>query len=534
MKQSNIDIFLKKRQPSDNEKNEENDGNPKETKKGRQITLSSLPMSEITKPEKPLKVVKIDPKCVVDGVEIELCPEQVKVVEAVLSGRNVFFTGSAGVGKSLTLKVVIDKLRELHGKEYVFVTASTGVAACNLNGTTLHSFAGAGLGNGTLEQAAKKIACRPDALSRWRNAKVLIVDEISMITNHFFELLDKIGRRFRGTQDQANKTKFFGGIQVVFCGDFCQLGSINDKETPVQSSTNNAPESWEEAIDMKQNDIYLFESPLWQKMFPFYPGNQSNSGIMIHLTQIYRQKDEQFVSLLQACRLGNPSPLHIDLLWKRVRVPLDTKDGIRPTRLYPHKADVQQENMLELGRLKGEIRTYRAVDKGIAKCMELLNEHCPALSEISLKLNAQVVLLRNLDFSRGLVNGSRGVVSDFLMGDHNMPYVPVVTFSNGEKLTISQTEWKLEQGKQVLASRKQIPLALCWATTIHKSMGQTLSKVETRLASVFAYGQAYTSLSRCTSLEGVSLLDFDPKKIMANQKVVQFYRQIDEIEKEIN
>lgn len=232
---------------------------------------------------------------------------------------------------------------------------------------------------------------------------------------------------------------------------------------------------------------------------------------------------------MQACRFGNPTEEHVNLLWDRVvknKPLLDCSDGIRPTRLYPHKRDVAKENMEELGRLKGELRTFDAVDKGIPKCVELLEKHCQADSKVLLKVNAQVVLLRNLDFTRGLVNGSRGVVTNFLMGDKEMPYVPVVKFANGEELVVKQQEWKMEQGNVVLASRKQIPLALCWATTIHKSMGQTLTKVEMRLASVFAYGQAYTSLSRCTSLEGMALLDFDPRKIIANPKVVQFYENI--------
>lgn len=212
-------------------------------------------------------------------------------MEAVLSGRNVFFTGSAGVGKSLTMKVAIEKLRDKHGKNAVYVTASTGVAACNLNGTTLHSFAGAGLGKGTLDVIAKKIATRADSLNRWRQAKVLIVDEVSMITNDFFELLDKIGRRFR-----PDKHLPFGGIQLVLCGDFCQLGSINDDEMINPSSGV----SGEKDVD---NDLYLFESILWNKIFPskFLREDEELTddmeGVMIHLTQIYRQKDEKFVSL---------------------------------------------------------------------------------------------------------------------------------------------------------------------------------------------------------------------------------------------
>lgn len=270
----------------------------------------------------------------------------------------------------------------------------------------------------------------------------------------------------------------------------------------------------DDAEDATDKQIYLFESPLWQKMFPvlsssydiFNDNEGSDEGVMIHLTEVFRQKDKKFVDLLQACRLGRQTQEHIDMLWQRVikqKPPSQTiqVDEIRPTRLYPHKKDVAFENLQELKRLSGESFMFVAVDKGIPKCIELLEKHCAAESKIILKKGAQVVLLRNLDFGRGLVNGSRGIVTDFLVGnDQTMPFIPLVKFDNGEMWKAVKQEWKLEQGKEVLASRTQIPLALCWATTIHKSMGQTLSKVETRLASVFACGQAYTSLSRCTQL----------------------------------
>ena len=247
----------------------------------------------------------------------------------------------------------------------------------------------------------------------------------------------------------------------------------------------------------------------------------------MHLTRIYRQEDAAFIEMLQAVRMACPSPQHIELLESRIGAQLDCSDGIRPTRLFPYKRDVHAENSHELQKIGGDEVTFTATDKGLDHFVAALDKHCQATRIITLKVGAQVVLLRNLDFSRALVNGSRGIVVDFVASE-DLPCVPLVRFANGQVLPIAQAEWKMESGKVVTCSRRQIPLALCWASSVHKAQGASLDKVEMRLASVFEDGQAYTALSRCTSLEGLSLLDLDVSKITANPRVVQFYRQLDE------
>lgn len=479
----------------------------------------------------------------VDGQLVLLSKDQSRVIQAVEEGRHVFFTGAGGVGKSLTLKALISSLRSRLGPHQVYVTASTGIAACNIGGTTLHAFAGLGLGTGSLENLVKKVRTRPDSLKRWRTVQVLVVDEISMIDPQFFETLDMVARRVRpGMLHHA-----FGGIQLVLAGDFLQLPYVRRSE---DQDRDTMP--------------FLFETKTWSLLFPGHrvgsvqgvPYDKSRQavdqirtvkvapekqGVMIHLTRVFRQNDCDFVECLHAVRRGDPSHHHLDLLKSRLGVRLDCSDGIKPTKLYPHRADVERENLIELHQIRDgqPPQVYAARDKGDPKFVETLEKHCQAPTELTLKVHAQVVLLRNLDFSRGLVNGSRGVVEDFVESVAAIGVTkgaaksavsvvaPVVRFTNGEVETIHEAVWSIEMGGEEVASRTQIPLALCWASSIHKAMGMTLDRVEVRLAKVFEEGQAYTALSRVRSLDGLSLLDFDERRIMANPRVVDFYNRLD-------
>lgn len=457
-----------------------------------------------------------------DGVQVTLSAQQAHVVAAAEGGKHLFLTGCGGTGKSLVLKVVIDRLKVIHGTSHVFVTASTGTAAVALNGTTLHSFAGVGLGEGTIDNLYKKANTRPDSRNRWKTAKVLIIDEISMLSPGYFEMLDQLACRMRKSQ------LIFGGIQLILAGDFLQLPFIPDQKSPSKTA-----------------EPFLFETPTWRRMFAALPSNEEKAhkakkgpsgkvdvgGEMIHLTRVYRQRDKEFIELLQAVRFASLTPAHIALLQSRVGVKLDCSDGIKPTRLFPYKKDVHAENNVELGKVPGGCRVFTATDKGLPHFIETLNKHCQATQKVALKVGAQVVLLRNLDFARGLVNGSRGVLIDFVPSPtagvaDSPPVIPLVRFSHGIDVVIAEAEWKMESGNTVLCTRKQIPLALAWASSIHSSQGTSLTKVESSLAHVFEDGQAYTALSRCTSLEGLSLLDFNPAKITANPRVIQFYNEM--------
>jgi len=411
-------------------------------------------------------------------------------VQAAMAGHSLFFTGSAGTGKSFTLRVLVEELKLLHGSDRVFVTASTGMAACNIRGSTLHSFAGIGLGNDTKENIVKAIMkTKRDKKKNWRKCAVLVVDEISMISGDIFSLVDYVGRQVRGNE------RPFGGIQLVLCGDFLQLPPVQAKEG------------------------FAFESPAWKKAIK----------MNIELKEVIRQKNQKFVAILNEIRLGRLSPHHRAILAQRAGVDLDIGDGIEPTRLYPHRKDVRKENMLRLAEIEGETHTYRAVDVGDKYSLASLQNSCQAPEQLQLKVGAQVMLLKNQNFNLGLVNGSRGIVVGFtedpsLPNPHHDPafLFPVVRFASGETV-VSTHNWDLTMGEKVLARRTQIPLCLAWAISIHKSQGMSIERVVLSLARVFAYGQAYVALSRVTSLEGLSLTGLSDTTIKAHPKVLDFY-----------
>uniref|UniRef100_F6VQD1 ATP-dependent DNA helicase PIF1 n=1 Tax=Xenopus tropicalis TaxID=8364 RepID=F6VQD1_XENTR len=377
--------------------------------------------------------------------QVRLSTEQSLVLNTVLSGRNVFFTGSAGTGKSYLLKRIVGALPP----KSTYATASTGVAACHIGGTTLHAFAGIGTGKASIEQCIE-LAKRPGVRQHWTGCKHLIIDEISMVEGEFFDKLEAVARAVRG------KDEPFGGIQLIVCGDFLQLPPV----TQASSQTK-----------------FCFQARSWRKCI----------HLTMELTEVRRQTDKNFISLLQAIRLG------------RYIIHLST-------------------------RLKdlGESHLYEALDSD-PMLVKTINAQCPVNQQIQLKKGAQVMLAKNLDVSRGLVNGARGVVTKFEEGNKNLP---VVRFLCGVTEVIKPDRWVFKGHGGIYLSRQQLPLKLAWAISIHKSQGMSLDCVEISLSRVFESGQAYVALSRARNLEGLRVMDFDPKVVRANPYVLQFYSQM--------
>jgi ATP-dependent DNA helicase PIF1 len=417
------------------------------------------------------------------AAEPELTAEQEAVMEAVMAGKNICFTGSAGTGKSFTTKVMVARLVAKYGAAAIAVTASTGVAASHITGTTLHSFAGTGINFDAMDQVLKKVWKYHK--KKWQETRTLIVDEASMIDGTFLAALDKVGRALRKC-----KNKPFGGMQVILIGDFLQLPPVSKRgEPPVRP---------------------LFESLAWKQLV-----QQT-----ILLKTVHRQKNDDFVGLLQRARMGAINDADDALLRSRIHAPLED-NGILPTRIYTHNVNVQHENDKQLAALQGPESVFTSKDEGSDKfALEALQKSCLAPAVLKLKLHAQVLLLKNL-MPPHLVNGSRGVIVGF-----DEDTFPIVQFDNGIRMTIGQDEWSTKQGENVLASRKQVPLCLAWAITIHKCQGMTLDKACIDISKCFEPGQAYVALSRCTSLDGISLLGYDRSKIMANPDIVEFYAKL--------
>ncbi|XP_044225291.1 ATP-dependent DNA helicase PIF1 isoform X2 [Thunnus albacares] len=409
----------------------------------------------------------------------KLNKEQAAVLSAVLSGKNVFFTGSAGTGKSFLLKRIMGSLPP----KSTFATASTGVAACHIGGTTLHNFAGIGSGSAPLEQCIE-LAQRPGVLQHWTSCRHLIIDEVSMVESQFFDKLESVARSVR------RSTEPFGGIQLIVCGDFLQL-------PPVSKG--------------KEKASFCFQARSWRKVIQ----------VNMELTEVRRQTDQSFISLLQAVRVGRVTEEVTAKLMGSAYHHIE-KDGILATRLCTHKDDVELTNENKLQQLPGSVRIFEALDSDPA-LVKTIDAHSPVGRLLQLKVGAQVMLTKNLDVARGLVNGARGVVVAFESGKHGLPHV---RFLCGVTEVLKPERWVFKSGGGIHLSRQQLPLKLAWAISIHKSQGMTLDCVEISLARVFESGQAYVALSRARTLEGLRVMDFDPSVVRADPDVLLFYRKL--------
>ncbi|NWU39203.1 PIF1 helicase, partial [Hylia prasina] len=408
-----------------------------------------------------------------------LSAEQEAVLGAVRSGKSIFFTGSAGTGKSFLLKRIVGSLPP----NITYATASTGVAACHIGGTTLHAFAGIGSGKAPLEQCIQ-LAERPGVRQHWLACQHLIIDEISMVDGKFFDKLEAVARAVRKRDEP------FGGIQLIICGDFLQLPPV---------------------CKANEETKFCFQAKSWRKCI----------HINMELTEVRRQTDKTFVSLLSAIRVGRCTE-EVTRQLMQTAAHRSERDGILATRLCTHKDDVELTNERRLQQLPGEVHVFEALDSD-PMLVKLVDAQCPVGGRVELKLGAQVMLAKNLDVSQGLVNGARGVVVGF---ESEQKGLPKVRFLCGVTQLIKMEKWVIKGPSGVHLSRQQLPLKLAWAISIHKSQGMSLDCVEISLSRVFESGQAYVALSRARSLAGLRVLDFDPKVVRADPAVLQFYRQL--------
>ncbi|KAF7310006.1 ATP-dependent DNA helicase PIF1 [Mycena indigotica] len=459
---------------------------------------------------------------------IELSGEQKQILKLVVDdGESVFYTGSAGTGKSVLLREIIKGLKKKYGRvqDAVAMTASTGIAACNIGGVTIHSFAGIGLGIEDAEKLFEKIRRNKKALSRWTRTKVLIIDEVSMLDGDLFDKLSRIGALIRRNMEP------FGGIQLVVTGDFFQLPPVG-----------------------KSGVKFAFEAAMWKQAIPR----------TFNLTQVFRQSDQEFIDMLNEMRFGQLTQKSIDK-FRSLSREIVYEDGLGPTELFPRREDVHQSNNSRMTRLNTEVRNFKSSDGGSVTdptARGRLLSNFMAEENLQLREGAQVMLIKNMD--EQLVNGSMGIVLRFadpakaleedfdILGETTVAVpggkkpassavgkttasrgilYPIVEFSlaTGAKATmmVKPESFKVELPTgEVQASRSQLPLILAWALSIHKSQGQTLERVKVDLGRVFEKGQAYVALSRATSLQGLQILNFDPSKVMAHHKVTEWSKTL--------
>ncbi|OBZ90108.1 ATP-dependent DNA helicase PIF1 [Choanephora cucurbitarum] len=344
------------------------------------------------------------------------------------------------------------------------------------------SFAKLGSGDHTVTESVERILMSDVAERLWLRARVLIIDEISMIDGSLLDKVEKIARNVR--QKQAR----FGGIQVIMSGDFFQLPPVN-RETDAKLA---------------------FEAKCWNTVV-------DKCFILKHC---FRQKDSKLVEILNQIRVGYVSEEAEEIFKSLSRTP-KANHGIIPTELYPLAHEVCRANRNRLSAINSDAFIFKAVDKGNKGYLDTIR----APLTLELKVGAQVMLIKNL--SPVLVNGSLGVVTKFTEEKDSRTY-PVVKFTNGIERVMYPELWSISvNGSKVLAYRQQVPLILAWALSIHKSQGQTIEYVKVDLANIFERGHAYVALSRSVTMDNLQILNFDKEKIRVNEKAAEFYKRIE-------
>jgi len=376
------------------------------------------------------------------------------------SGHNVFITGSAGTGKTHLLRQYIQYLHER--KVYPTIVAPTGIAASHLKGQTIHSFFALGIRDGVVDNGFVEGLLEKRYLkTRFSKLKILIIDEISMVSPELFASMDKILRAFKNSPDP------FGGVQVVISGDFFQLPPVS-REPKAKRFAWQA-EVWK-ALELKS--CYLQEK--------------------------FRQDDMRLITLLDEIRSATVSQESHMLLQSRMHMSLDIE--FSPTKLYTHNVDVDRINQNELDTLPSKPQLYVYSSKGSTKNIEKIFKTSLVLEELTLKKDAIVLFIKN-NPEKGYVNGTTGIVIDFEHG------IPIVRTTEGSTIRVVAEDWSIENDKgESIATISQIPLRLAWAMTIHKSQGMTLDAAEIDLSKTFEVGQGYVALSRIKSIDGLRLM----------------------------
>ena len=444
--------------------------------------------------------------------------EQKVIFDKYKNKENVFLTGPGGTGKSFLIKTIV-KDAELNERK-VQVCALTGCASILLNckATTLHRFAGFGLANKPINEVVEEIFKKKYKLRNWFKLECLIIDEVSMMSLKLLLILDAIGRKVYNKPEVP-----FGGLQVIFSGDFYQLPPVKSQD------------------EEKEASMFCFEHSLWNELFPLE--NQ------VVLKSIFRQEEAQFLKVLKYVRQGritNTTKASLESrLFKASQLEEIRKSKVI-TIINPYKKDadlINNRSYKELGDV--EKRSYNikflknsskkkesledelnnlliASNSSLKQDYEFLANNIMAEKSLELKVGTHVMCIANVDLNseNQIANGSQGIVVGFEMG------LPLVKFNNIEKpMLVGPFVWNSESNKNVSVS--QIPLIYAWAITIHKAQGVTLDAAIMDIGkNIFEYGQTYVALSRVKTLEGLYLTSFDYSKIAANPKVKKFYGDI--------
>jgi ATP-dependent DNA helicase PIF1 len=404
--------------------------------------------------------------------------EALKILE---SGANVFLTGPAGSGKTFVLNKFAEYLKK--NKIKAAITASTGIAATHLGGLTIHSWAGIGIKESLTSNDIRDIMWNEKIADRICAAKVLIIDEISMLPPNVLTMVDQVCREVR------HSLAAFGGLQFVACGDFFQLPPV---------------------VRDGGEKKFAFESGVWQK-----------ADLKIcYLEEQHRQEDEDYLRILNEIRADKVSSWAREKLASRLHQDISGWD--KPTKLYTHNIDVDSINKKELGRIVAKPKTYEMSSRGAKNLVENLKRGCLAPEELVLKVGAVVMFVRN-KFSGNkpvYVNGTMGRVAGF--DGSNMPIIQ----TRHDKVEAGLASWTIEVNGETKAEISQLPLKLAWAITIHKSQGLSMDCAEIDLSKCFEPGMGYVALSRVRTLDGLKLLGLNDLSLRVSERIIEFDKEI--------
>lgn len=409
--------------------------------------------------------------------------KQKEALDILKSGYNAFLTGAPGSGKTFLLNKYIDYLKK--NNVAVSVTASTGIAATHMGGTTLHSWSGIGIKEEINDSEIKGLCDRGYLRKRIKNTGVLIIDEISMIKASQFEAVNKICQYIK------RNSRPFGGIQIVCSGDFFQLPPVEKEGKEIK---------------------FVNEADVWKQM----------EMKICYLDEQHRTKDKKLHTILNHIR-ENKAEKSKELLFKDLKNSSAAKKVL--TKLYTHNIDVDGINYSELAKIKGKEYYFQMVARGNPVVADILKKSCLAPEKLTLKEGAEVMFIKN-NFESGYVNGTQGKVIGFGEGD-----MPIVQTQDGQKIKVKYADWTIEEENSVVAGISQIPLRLAWAITVHKSQGMNLDSAEIDLSKCFLEGMGYVALSRLKSLKGLRLIGINNLAFCVNPRALKIDKHFRDLSK---
>lgn len=414
--------------------------------------------------------------------------DQQTALSILKTGQNIYLTGSAGTGKTYLIKQYIEYLRERQVP--LAVTASTGIAATHIGGQTVHSWSGVGVRESVSKKDLEKIGRNPKTVKRIRNAQVLIIDEISMISGKVLAAISDILKHFKKSPEA------FGGAQVLLSGDFFQLPPVSKQQAD-------------------NREKFAFMAPVWVEA----------KLRVCYLKRQYRQGRDTLSFVLSEIRSQDISDDTLGLFREKLKANEAKSEALK---LYTHNADVDATNAKKLEENTNPIKSFYAELKGQDKILEGLKQSVLAGPAIQLKKNARVMFVKN-NPEKGYFNGSTGTVAGF---DEDEGF-PIVEMDNGKTLVVKPEEWTIEDEEEtILASYKQIPLRLAWAITVHKSQGMTLDAAEIDLSKTFEAGQGYVALSRLKDWGGLALKGINQTALQLDALAVKADKRFKELSEE--